>query len=81
LRVAVYAVFESKKYAECTPGVNDKTDLVVLRNGVTPLSWGAKELQPLEEVYREMRPPELSARPLEQIEGLLDAKARDPGSI
>jgi hypothetical protein len=78
LNRAVYAVFEAKKYAECTPGINDKTDLLILRGGAKPLWLGAEELTPLKEVYQAMRPP-LSEGSLKRIREMLDAKLQATG--
>jgi hypothetical protein len=78
LPIAIYAAFEAKKDAECLESVNDKTDLVILQNGAKSLSWGTKELEPLEEAYKEMRPKELSKQSREGIQRFLECKMKPP---
>jgi 20S proteasome alpha/beta subunit len=80
LPLAVYAAFEAKKDAERTPGVNDKTDLVILRKGTEPLSWEVDGLEPLEDVYGKMRPDRLTAELRQQVQDLIDRKIQSAAS-
>jgi 20S proteasome alpha/beta subunit len=56
LSIAVYAAFQAKKEAEQISGIGDKTELVILRDGVAPVQLETVDLKPLKKVHKKMQP-------------------------
>jgi hypothetical protein len=63
----LYHVYEAKKAAERDRNVGETTDMVVLQPGREPLLLGQKQLDNLDEIYKNRNPRELSRVHAEKV--------------
>ena len=75
LAETIFAMYETKRAAECVTGVGRATDIAIIRQGMKTEFLTAEQIESLGLIYDRMGPPALSAEDSETIDGFLNQQS------